>query len=327
MKKIISLALALALAIVLCVSLFGCAGENKVVIYSSAEEYRNTYMLEKLKEKFPDYDISITYSKSGDLPAKILAEGEDTEIDIAFDLEYGKVEKINALLASVSGYDLSVFADDMVETTLNILPEFRNGGAIVVNKDALASKGLETPKTYQDLLKDEYKGLITMASPKASGTGYMFLKSLVNSMGEDEAFEYLGKLEKNIEKFGASGADPINYIVSKEAAIALGMTAQAVQEINNGVNLEIIFPTEGSPFSRYGTGIVKGHETRECVKKVFDYFYSDLILGELKQFSPEKVFKTQDFEIQNFPKDIKYADMENNTAAEKERLTEKWDFD
>ena len=52
--------------------------------------------------------------------------------------------------------------------------------------------------TYEDLLKPEYKGLISMPSPKASGTGYIFLKALVNSMGEDKAFAYFDKLSKNV---------------------------------------------------------------------------------------------------------------------------------
>ena len=37
------------------------ASDNRVVIYSGAEEYRNEYFLQRLNEEFPDYDITIEY--------------------------------------------------------------------------------------------------------------------------------------------------------------------------------------------------------------------------------------------------------------------------
>ena len=48
---------------------------NKVVIYSGAEEYRNEYFLKRLNEEFPDYDITIEYMPTGNLAAKLAAEG------------------------------------------------------------------------------------------------------------------------------------------------------------------------------------------------------------------------------------------------------------
>ena len=50
--------------------------------------------------------------------------------------------------------------------------------------------GLETPKTYEDLLKPEYKDLIAMPDPKTSGTGYAFFLNAVNIMGEEKAIQY-----------------------------------------------------------------------------------------------------------------------------------------
>ena len=64
----------------------------------------------------------------------------------------------------------------------------------------------------------------------------MFLKALVNSMGEEEAFAYFDKLSENILQFTSSGSGPVNSLVSGEAVIALGMTPQAVTQINEGVN-------------------------------------------------------------------------------------------
>ena len=82
-----------------------------------------------------------------------------------------------------------------------------------------------------------------MPNPKASSTGYMFLKAFVNSMGEEEAFAYFDSLYPNMLSFTSSGSGPVNALVQKEAAIGLGMTFQAVNEINKGSNLQILFLT------------------------------------------------------------------------------------
>jgi len=42
-------------------STFAVADEDRIIVYSSAEEHRNKYYAERLKERFPQYDIVIEY--------------------------------------------------------------------------------------------------------------------------------------------------------------------------------------------------------------------------------------------------------------------------
>ena len=300
--------------------------ENRVVIYSSAEEYRNEYMQKRLEEEFPKYDIVIEYMPSGNQAAKIQAEGKDTEADILFDIDYGYVESMEPYLAKLEGYDQSIFMDDAVSESGKYLPEVRNGGAIIINLDVLEEKGLTEPTCYEDLLGKEWKGLVSMPNPKSSGTGYMFLKSLVNAWGEEEAFEYFDDLSENILQFTSSGSGPVNALVQGEVAVGLGMTAQAVTAINEGANLKIIYFEEGSPYSMYGYGIIDGKENKECVKEVFDFLYNTLVDEDKERFYPEQIYKDKTFSIENYPENIPYSDMKNNTNEEKERLLEKWKY-
>lgn len=306
----------------------GCAdssAEKSVVIYSSAEDYRNEYFLKRLNEQFPDYNITIEYMSSGNLTAKILNEKTSTEADILYDIDYGFVEAMEPYLADLSAYDQSIFTADAQSPSRKYLPEYRNGGAVIVNVDLLAEKGLEEPTSYNDLLDSKWKGLISMPNPKSSGTGYMFLKSLVNAWGEDEAFEYFDKLTDNIFRFTTSGSGPVNALVKGEAAVGLGMTGQAVTEINNGNNLKILFFEEGSPSSLYGYGIIEGKQHRQCVKDVFDFFYNTLVDEDKAKFFPEQIYNDKTFTIENYPINIPYADMSNNSNEEKSRLLKKWE--
>ena len=299
---------------------------NKVVIYSGAEEYRNEYFMKRLKEQFPDYDITIEYMPTGNLAAKLAAEGTDTDMDIFYDLDYSYAGLVEQYLADVSAYDQSVYMDDCVVKSNKYLCETRNGGAVIINPDVLKEKGIEEPTCYKDLLKPEFKGLISMPSPKSSGTGYMFVKSLVNAWGEDEAFDYFDALADNILQFTSSGSGPVNALIQGEVAVGLGMTAQAVTAINEGSNLKIVFFEEGSPYSLYGFAMPEGKETRKAVKEVFDFFYTDLVPEDKALYYPEQIYKDKTFEIENYPTDIHYADMKNNTTEEKTRLLENWEY-
>ena len=200
----------------------------------------------------------------------------------------------------------------------------RVGGAVIVNTDVLAQKGLTKPTCYEDLLKQEYKGLISMPNPKSSGTGYIFLKGLVNAWGEAEAFSYFEKLTPNVLQYTSSGSGPVNALVQGEVAIGLGMTSQAVTQINEGAPLEILFFEEGSPYTIYGQSIVSGREERASVKEVFDFLVNTLTYETVENFYPEKIYKDIDFSMENYPENITYSDMSNNGIEEKERLLEKW---
>ena len=299
---------------------------NKVVIYSGAEEYRNEYFLKRLNETFPDYEIVIEYMPTGNLAAKLAAEGTDTDMDIFYDLDFSYAGKVEQYLADVSAYDQSIYVDDCKVENAHYLAATRNGGAVIINPDVLAAKGIEEPTCYEDLLKPEFKNLVSMPDPKSSGTGYMFVKNLVNAWGEEKAFDYFSKLAENVLQFTTSGSGPVNALVQNEVAVGLGMTAQAVTKINEGANLKILFFEEGSPYSLYGYAIPEGKQNRKAVVDVFNFFYSTLVLEDKELYYPEQVFAEQVNNIENYPTDIPYGDMNNNTTDEKTRLLEYWEF-
>lgn len=300
--------------------------QKEVVIYSSAEDYRNEYFTKRLKEQFPQYDVTLEYLPSGNHAAKLKAEGTNTKCDITLDLDYAYLDMLSENLADLPSYDIGIFEEDIVDSSGKYLPELRNGGGIVINTEVLAKKGLPEPVSYEDLLSPEYQGMITMPSPKTSGTGYMFLKSLVNSWGEEQAFEYFDRLSPNMLQYTTSGSGPINSLLQGESVIGLGMTAQAVTEINKGAPFKILFFEEGSPYSACGYAMIKGKEERQAVRDVFDFFYSTLIPENNELYFPEALYKEQRYRIDNYPSDIRYSDMGNTGIEEKERLLEKWKY-
>lgn len=327
MKKLISLLLVLALCVGGMSMLSGCGNKGeKVVIYSSDEDYINAYFLERLNEQFPNYNIVIEYHSTGENAALLKTEGTDTACDIVWGLEVGYLDNMMDLLADISDYSNDHYVDDMQMGDGKYLVAHRYSGCIVVNKDMMNKKGLPMPTCYEDLLKPEYKKMIAMPNPKSSGTGYIYLKSLVNAWGEEKAFKYFDDLNQsgNLVQFTSSGSGPINMLVTNEIGIALGMTSQAVIEQNDGQPYEILFFEPGAPYTACGYGIIEGKQNNQAVKDVFDFFYNTLVQEEKDKFLPETIFKNQEMKVQGYPTDIRYADMAGNTAAEKSRLLDKW---
>ena len=322
MKKV----LILMVAICVCITLVSCAESEKpkVTIFTSAEEHRIEAMQKDLDINFPDYNIEIIYFSTGDLLATLQNEGTNTDCDIIGEMEYGNLARITDILTDLSDYNTAIYTDDMIPENIFYLPWYRNGGCIAINRVLLSDKNLPVPESYEDLLNPIYKGLISMPNPRSSGTGYMFLKSLVNAWGEDEAFAYFDKLSENIHSFTSSGSGPVNALIADEVVIGFAMTAQAVTEINNGFPLRILFFDEGSPFSLYGLGMIRDKETRKEVKEVFDYIVNRWTEMDKILFCPERIYKDREFTLPNYPMNIKYADMTGNTSAEKTRLTDKW---
>lgn len=309
------------------ISMNSCTPKETIIIYTSAEDYRVAYMNERLWEEFPEYNIIIEYMPTGNHAAKLLAEGKNTVCDITYDLEYTYLAQLEneGLLADLSGYDFSVFEEDTVKSSY-YMPEYRNGGAIVINPSVLSAKGLDVPTCYDDLLKPEYKGLISMPNPASSGTGYMFLLAMVNERGEEEAFAYFDRLAENVLQFTSSGSGPVNALIQGEVAIGLGITGTAVKAINDGAELEIIFFEEGSPYALYGLGIVNGKETNPAVKAVFDFLYGTYGYENCEKFFPEPIYRDRTFAVSNYPENIQYCDMNGDTPQTKAKLLEKWKY-
>ncbi len=124
-----------------------------------------------------------------------------------------------------------------------------------------------------------------------------------------------------------SGSGPIKLLKQGEVAIGLALTFQAVNEINNGQILDIIIPEDGSPYSLTGTAIIKGHGKKKGVNEIYDYLINEFFKYDKEKFSPESVYHGQVNQIENYPENIKYADMEGiSDIKEKERLLKLWKY-
>jgi iron(III) transport system substrate-binding protein len=139
------------------------------------------------------------------------------------------------------------------------------------NTELLAKKKLPIPKTWADLLKPEYKGEIQVSDPRASGTAYTMIATLVQLMGEERAFDYLAALHKNVSTYPRSGVGPIKAVARGEASISISFVHDAPQEKMQGFPVEAITPSDGTGAEIGSMSIVKGARNMESAKKFYEW--------------------------------------------------------
>ena len=303
--------------------------ENTIIIYASSEQFRNDQLQTQIANKFPKLDVRVMYMPTAKSAAKIKVEGDSTDADIVLGLEIGYASKLTHLFADIEGLSSIDYLEGLEPANYDnkLIIWERYAGSFIVNTEILKKNNLIIPKTYDDLLKPEFKNLIAMPDPKSSGTGYFFLKNYINVHGEDAAFEYFGNLADNIKQFSESGSGPLKLLKQGEIGIALGMTFQAVNEIQKGAPFEVIFPPEGSPFSMTATALVEGRQHNKDILAVFDFIINDFNMYDKEHFSPELTYKGQSISMPSYPKNIQYADMTGIAELpEKERLLLKWEY-
>ncbi|MBR4456446.1 MAG: extracellular solute-binding protein [Solobacterium sp.] len=311
------------------------SGSNRVVIYTAAEDERITYLQEELDRKFPETEIVIQSLGTGQLLSKLQAEGKNSDCDIFYDLEVVNAEIIlnesPDLFADLSGYDFSVYDPSVTGYTERHHFYAVNGktaGAFLVNTKMLEEKGLPIPGTYEDMLREEYRGLITMPNPKSSGTGYSYYNGMVTLLGEEAGLKYFEDLNPNIKEYTTSGSAPAKSAVRGDAAIAYGLLWQCVQYANENEGMTVVVPDKGLAFDLFAMGMISGHETKETVKSVFDYLYSELNKPQCAKFNPDKIYTDMPAAgIDHYP--ASYNEINMNGLFDfsyKQSLLDKWQY-
>ena len=283
------------------------SGRERVVIYTAAEDERIAYLQEELNKKFPDTEIVIQSLGTGQLLSRLQAEGKNSDCDIFYDLEV-----VNAEIILNAAPDL--FAD--------------LSGAFLVNTKLLEEKGLPVPETYEDMLKPEYAGLISMPSPKSSGTGYSYYNGMVTLLGEEAGMKYFEDLNPNIKEYTTSGSAPAKAAVRGDVMIAYGLLWQCVNYANENEGMTVVVPAEGLAFDLFTMGMISGHETKQAVKDVFTYLYSELNKPQCAKFNPDKIYADMPAsEIKNYPEKYEEITMKGLfDFAYKQDLLDKWKY-
>lgn len=272
MKKIAFIAAPLVLAL----GLPAMAQETDVNIICSAQaDWCN--LMQTTFAKTNGVKVNMTMKGSGEALAQIVAERANPKTDLWFggtgDPHLLAAEQNLTLeYKSPSLTQLHVWAQKQAEQAgYKTVGVYSGPLGFGYNTELLAKKKLAVPKTWADLLKPEYKGEIQVSDPRASGTAYTMIATLVQLMGDDKAFEYLGALHKNVSTYPRSGVGPIKAVARGEAAISISFVHDAPGEKAQGFPVESITPSDGTGAEIGSMSIIKGARNLGNAKKFYEW--------------------------------------------------------
>lgn len=147
----------------------------------------------------------------------------------------------------------------------------------MVNVDAL--KGKPVPKSWADLLKPEYKGLIGYLDPASAFVGYVGAVSANQALGGTldnfgPGIDYFKALQKNEPIVPKQTA--YARVLSGEIAILLDYDFNAYRaKYKDKANVQFVIPTEGTLVVPYVMSKVANAPHGENAQKVLDFVLSD----------------------------------------------------
>ncbi|CAM4337001.1 putative 2-aminoethylphosphonate ABC transporter substrate-binding protein [Paenibacillus alkaliterrae] len=263
---------------------------KELTVYTALEDDQIKEYLKSFNEKYPDIKLNIVRDSTGIITAKLLAEKDNPQADVVWGVAATSLLVLdqNGMLEPYSPVGIDRIQDDFKDSSS---PAHWVGidaweTAITANTVELEKKGLAVPQSYEDLIKPEYKGLITMPNPASSGTGFLTVSGLQQLLGADQAWEYLDKLHENIGIYTHSGSKPAKMAGTGEYPIGISFGYRGIKEKNDGSPVEVVFPAEGSGWDVEANALMKKATIKKAAKDFLDWAITDEAMAEYSKNYP-----------------------------------------
>src|SRR5215470_3413884 len=305
------------------------AAEERLVVYTAYEENELKDFWDQFKKDLPDLAAKASYirASTGPIMARVEAEKANPQADVIWgvfnDYLTGAANKglLEAYQAKESGGVATMFRHPQnlwQGVTLVTV-------AFAVNQKKMQDLKLTPPRSWEDLLDPKYKSHIVMSNPSTSGTAYLILASHVKRLGEDKAFEYYDKLDKNLSQVTKSGGAPGRMAAAGETPIGVALAYEVDVARKQGAPIDIVYPGDGVAWTFEGDALVKGAKNPENAKRFLDWAMSRSAMESYAKWRGTgisrpgvKVAGPKITELKLIPLDFVWA------AEQKDRLVKKW---
>jgi iron(III) transport system substrate-binding protein len=247
---------------------------------------------ERLVEEFEashDIDVNMVRLSSGETYAKVRAEARNPQTDLWWGgtgdphLQAAN-DGLTAEYQSPMLAELNDWAVQQAETsgyrTVGVYSGALGWG---YNTEIFEEKGLTPPQCWADLLDPSLAGEIQIADPNSSGTAYTTLATLVQLLGEDEAFDYLKQLHANVSQYTKSGSAPVKAAARGETGLGIVFMHDAVAQAEEGFPIQVVAPCEGTGYEIGSMSLIEGAQNPEEAKTFYDW----VLKADVQSVMPE----------------------------------------
>ncbi len=309
---------------------------EKLTYYCSSQEDWCQLMADGFEAE-TGIKVSMTRKSSGETMAQIKAEADNPKGDIWWGgtgdphLQAAEEGLTVAYESSMRG-ELNDWAIRQSESSGNKTIGIYSGAlGYGYNEDILKANNLPVPACWKDLLKPEYKGHVQMANPNSSGTAYTTLATIVQLFGEDEGFDFMKGLHKNINQYTKSGSAPIKAAARGENTIGIVFMHDAVKQAVAGFPIKVVAPCEGTGYEIGSMSIIKDGRNPESAQKFYDWALTAAVQSRSLEVNAFQVMSNKSAESSPSAPDlstiklIDYDFAKYGSSDERKRLLKKWD--
>lgn len=309
------------------------AQADELVLYCSVQEEWCRAMSEAFQRE-TGINVLMTRRSSGETYAQIAAEAAQPRGDVWWGgtgdphlqaAQEGLTEEYRSpMLAEMQPWSLRQ-AETSGYRTVGI---YAGGLGFGYNSELVTE---DPPACWADLLDPRFEDDVQVANPNSSGTSYTMLATMVQLMGEDEAFDYLAQLHNNISQYTQSGSAPIRAAATGETAIGIVFMHDAVAQTVQGAPIVAVAPCEGTGYEVGSMSIIAGGPNPEAARAFYDWALTPAaqeigaennsfqIPSNVNSATPEAAPRLEEITL------IDYDFALYGSSEERTRLLQRWD--
>ncbi len=212
------------------------AQAGEITVYTALEEEEIAEYIAAANAAMPDLEINVLRQSTGKLGARLLAEAGNPQADVIWGWAVTAMMD-PAILEMLEPYEVKggeVLGDAFHDADNRWFAPIGYMGAFCVNTARLEQKGLPMPKSWKDLENPGFKGEVLMPDPNSSGTGYLHVISLLQSMGDEAGWAQLEAVDPNMAQYTSSGSKPCKSARTGEYTVGISLAFTALQSIEEG---------------------------------------------------------------------------------------------
>jgi iron(III) transport system substrate-binding protein len=282
-----ALALLLALAVIPLWACSNSGAKRTLHVYTALDTDEAPFYLKDF-EKRTGIEVQWVRLSAGEVLARLEAEKNNPQASIWFggsSPEFVVAAKRGLLEPYQPKIDFTIPEGER-DPAFNWVGFYFGAIGFACNEKYFKEKGIPMPQSWDDLLRPELKGRISMAFPYTSGTAYTVVAALLQMYGEKKGWEYIRKLDSQIHHYNKSGTAAVTQAGLGEVAVGISFSHDILRKGRDaGYPVALTVPKEGTASEIGGLAMIKGAREPELARRFIDETLSTDAQNVLQKFN------------------------------------------
>ena len=221
-------------------------------------------------EKATGITVDVVKGGGGDLLNRVKAEAAAPRADVVWSVGPDILAANAGLLEGYRPADYDQVLDAKFPVTGNWLPY--TGTVMVLAVNTAKVKPADRPRTWSDLADPKWRGLVSSARADSSTSAFSQYVTILTCYG-DGGVDIYKRMFANFILADSSGGVP-RYVNDGEASVGLTLEDNALQYVNGGGHIAIVYPADGTLVNADGVALVRAAPHPAEARQFIDYVMS-----------------------------------------------------